>query len=926
MGTFARLRAAGVKTALALSLALSLQPGWIGGNEAHAEGPSDPAPSIEAKVVNEHAGKKILFDNTHGQTSGAADWVIDGGFSDFGNALAEDGFDVQELRKSGPFTYSDLSNYDVFVIAEPNIPFKTTEQAAMEQYVKSGGSIFFIGDHYNADRNKNRWDGSESINGYRRGAWDDPAKGMSTEERNSAAMQGVTSSDWLAANFGIRFRYNALGDINANNIVSPEQSFGITKGVSNVAMHAGSTLAIVDPAKAKGIVYLPQTSEAWGSAVDQGVYNGGGIAEGPYAAVAKVQKGKAAFIGDSSPVEDATPKYLREETGARKTTYDGFKEQDDAKLLVQMVDWLADKEDYTDFTQVPNLKLDAATKLLPMETPQTSTEPQAEPWSAPAAGYKWYDASTFKPGSYGGPAAAANAAYGFVKQAQLPSSEVFQIRVTADQLAANATLGGFSAGIYTAGGTQVAQIQNSDGTWPSAYGYSQTFSLTADSKGHAYKDLTVRMKPGTEGAANLRLRQNGSNLLTTAVTIANVPAEPLTEAGNPVPVQVSIAEARSKAEGTLVTVEGVVTTEPGAFGGQAFYLQDESGGIYVYQSQSGFHQGDRIKVTASLALYNTEMELTDPVSVEKTGTAPLPEAVAAEAVTGSNQGQLIQLTGVTISNVVGATPAGSFEFDAAADNGTISHIRVDARTGFTQSAFAFQAGDKVDITGVASIFKGAYQLKPRGSADIAAHETSEPPVTDPAASGAPAAAVLSSDNGYDTGLLDGVYNIKLNLWWGNNASQVKLYENGALISTQNLKAASPSAQSTVFPVTGKSNGTYTYTAELVNAFGTTKTAPLSLEVRDANPAKPVLSHDNWDGDGSYVVSAHLWWGTNAASYKLYENDQLIDTQALAAATPSAQQAQTAISGRKPGEYMYRAEFVNEAGTTSSETLVVKVSR
>ena len=70
----------------------------------------------------------------------------------------------------------------------------------MLQYVKNGGSIFFIADHYNADRNKNRWDSSEVFNGYRRGAWDNPAKGMSNEEANSQAMQGVESSDWLSDN------------------------------------------------------------------------------------------------------------------------------------------------------------------------------------------------------------------------------------------------------------------------------------------------------------------------------------------------------------------------------------------------------------------------------------------------------------------------------------------------------------------------------------------------------------------------------------------------------------------------------------------------------------------------------------------------------------------------------------------------------
>ncbi|WP_223588865.1 Ig domain protein group 2 domain protein [Neobacillus bataviensis] len=364
-----------------------------------AENALDPAPQLQP--VGTENGKMVLFDNTHGQTAGAADWVLDGGFSDFANALANKGYYAKELRKSTPITYQDLQGYDVFVIGEANIPYKTTEQAAMIQYVQNGGSIFFIGDHYNADRNKNRWDASEVFNGYRRGAFSNPAKGMGTEEAASAAMQGVTGSDWLSANFGIRFRYNAIGDVTANDIVAPSQAFGITSGVSTVAMHAGSTLAVTDPNKAKGIVYLPPTSTAWGSAVDQGVYNGGGRAEGPYAAVSKLGLGKAAFIGDSSPVEDATPKYLREETGAKKTTYDGFKEQNDGTLLVNIIDWLSKQESYTALSQVSGLQLDQPTALLSMENPQTSTEPVAEPWAAPATGYKWYDPSTFKSGSYG---------------------------------------------------------------------------------------------------------------------------------------------------------------------------------------------------------------------------------------------------------------------------------------------------------------------------------------------------------------------------------------------------------------------------------------------------------------------------------------------------------------------------------------------
>ncbi|MEO3944162.1 chitinase N-terminal domain-containing protein [Gorillibacterium sp. CAU 1737] len=1086
--------------ALAFAVAMPLQWFALGSApSAFAEGPADPAPYIDAKVVNEHAGQKILFDNTHEQTAGAADWVIDGAFSDFGNALAQEGYYVKELRKSTPITLSDLTDYDVFITAESNVPYKASEQAALAEYVENGGSIFFISDHYNADRNKNRWDGSEVYNGFRRGAWDNPAKGMNADEANSSAMQGVVSSDWLADEFGVRFRYNALGDLNATQIVPPSQSFGITQGVSAVAMHAGSTLAILDPSRAKGIVYLPKTSEAWANAVDQGVYAGGGVAEGPYVAIAKKGAGKAAFIGDSSPVEDATPKYLREDTGAKKTTYDGFKEGNDGTLLVNTVNWLAKQESYTDFTQVNGLTLDQPTPLLSFEQPALSTEPKSEPWAAPEAGYKWYDRSTFKAGSYGGPTTTANAAYGFTHQAVLPNAVDFQIRVTADNLPAGTTVSGFQVGIYqVSGGTQIAKIQNSDGTWPSSYAYSSSFSLTADVNGHAYRDLTVRIKPGTTAASNLRLRLNSTNLKTETVTLGNVPAEPLPAEEDPIPALSSIGAARAKTVGSLVTVEGVVTTEPGIFGGQAFYLQDATGGIYVYQSQSGFHVGDTVKVTAPTTLYNTELELTSPVQIAKTGTAALPQPIGTKTISEANQGQLLKLDGVTVTGIVSATPSGSFEFEAVAADGTSQHVRVDARTGITQSSFPYQEGQKLNIQGVAAIFKGVYQLKPRNLGDFTVAEseaavpvttatispdantagwhnrsvtiklattvadgataaiqyqldngdkqvytapvvlsadgrhtltyyavsskgaTEEPhtltlnldttapavqltqsgqavgdvdqqaslrfdltasdalsglasqrllldgqpltsgqslraadlgigahtvgySVTDAAgntaersysfqvtgkvlATSQPGQPVLSSNSGHQNGLSDGQYTVTMNLWWGNNGSTYKLYENGVLVDTRTLADASPAAQTAVSSFQGKPNSTYVYTAELINAYGTTTSAPLTVTIRDAAPGKSVLSHDNWDDDGAYEVAMNLWWGTNATEYRLYENGRLIDTQVLTAATPSAQRAVTAIRDRAVGVYEYRAELINAAGVTSSDTIRVTVSK
>lgn len=690
--------------------------------EAIANGYSK-AGQVPVPPLPDGTGKKVIFDNTHGQTAGAADWVIDGAFSDFADGLRADGFTVDALERLIPYTfgeqavtYDKLKNYDVFIIGEANIPYKKSEQDAMLQYVKDGGSIFFIADHYNADRNKNRWDASETMNGYRRGAWENPAKGMSADEAASAAMQGVESSDWLGQNFGVRFRYNALGDVeNLTDVVSPDQSFGITAGVNSVSMHAGSTLAILDPTKAKGLVYVPTNVPSWANAVDSGIYSGGGRAEGPFAAVAKLGAGKAAFIGDSSPVEDATPKYLREETGTKKTTYDGFKgEATNDDFLVQTVEWLANDESYTSLTQVADLQLDQPTQLLAFENPAQSTEPQAEPWAAPAAGYKWYDPSTFKAGSYGSTQQPpVQAQYKFVHQSTLPNAVQFQIRVTVDNLLPGQTVSNLTVGIYLSGGTQVAKFQNADGTWPAGYGYSTSFSAAADATGHAYKDITVQINPATVGQASLRLKVNGNNQITETVSIANVPAEPLPTDHPQVPEKISIAAARHTAEGSLVTVEGVITSEPGAFGGQSFYLQDDTAGIYVFQSATGYHAGDKISISAIKTIFNSELELTDPVILEKIGSASLPEAIVQPTLNDENQGRLVKLENVVIQNYKAASPAGSFEFDVVNGSNT-THVRVDGRTGINFDGFnaAFPAGSQVNIIGISSIFKGIYQLKP----------------------------------------------------------------------------------------------------------------------------------------------------------------------------------------------------------------------
>lgn len=198
----------------------------------------------------------------------------------------------------------------------------------------------------------------------------------------------------------------------------------------------------------------------------------------------------------------------------------------------------------------------------------------------------------------------------------------------------------------------------------------------------------------------------------------------------------------------------------------------------------------------------------------------------------------------------------------------------------------------------------------------------EPPIDTETAP--PAPGVLSSTSGWAHGLHDGTFEVRWNMWWGSNASRIRVFENGAMVYEQGLAAAGPAAQTVTIPIAGRSNGTYEYTAEVVNSQGVSHPTPLVVTVRDAQPAAPRLSHDNWDRDGAYVVTADLWWGTNATSWRLLEDGVEVGAGVLAAASPAAQRVAVPLVGRAAGEHAYVMEFANAAGVTTSSALVVIV--
>lgn len=141
--------------------------------------------------VNGGSAATFLFDATKAETAANADWVIDednhvagryptppasgitastpetywtGALSSWGVALVQLGHNVESLPVGGRITYldssnaQDLSNYQVYVVCEPNILFTAAEKSAIARYVQAGGSLFVISDHSGSDRNNDGYD------------------------------------------------------------------------------------------------------------------------------------------------------------------------------------------------------------------------------------------------------------------------------------------------------------------------------------------------------------------------------------------------------------------------------------------------------------------------------------------------------------------------------------------------------------------------------------------------------------------------------------------------------------------------------------------------------------------------------------------------------------------------------------------------
>lgn len=94
------------------------------------------------------------------------------------------------------------------------------------------------------------------------------------------------------------------------------------------------------------------------------------------------------------------------------------------------------------------------------------------------------------------------------------------------------------------------------------------------------------------------------------------------------------------------------------------------------------------------------------------------------------------------------------------------------------------------------------------------------------AKSAPATPAISHNNWSG----ENNFEITMNMWWGENGTSAKLYEDGKLIDEKKLTDNSPNEQSTTFTLSNKDKGTYKYKVELINEHGKSTSSEISVNV------------------------------------------------------------------------------------------------
>ncbi|WP_426746547.1 DNA-binding protein [Myxococcus faecalis] len=186
-----------------------------------------------------------------------------------------------------------------------------------------------------------------------------------------------------------------------------------------------------------------------------------------------------------------------------------------------------------------------------------------------------------------------------------------------------------------------------------------------------------------------------------------------------------IGEARGRATGEAVTVEGHVTVPPGAFssalGDQGFAVQDDTGGVYVkLEEKLSLAVGARVRVTGTLDEQN-QLRILKAVPADvstRSGTqTPTPKNISTGSVKEPVEGQLIRVTGAVTKTFEDDSPYG---YKLYIDDGSGEvQVFVHASAGFNPDTLrALPLGQSITVVGLAAQYETTYEVAPREPADL----------------------------------------------------------------------------------------------------------------------------------------------------------------------------------------------------------------
>ncbi len=181
---------------------------------------------------------------------------------------------------------------------------------------------------------------------------------------------------------------------------------------------------------------------------------------------------------------------------------------------------------------------------------------------------------------------------------------------------------------------------------------------------------------------------------------------------------VTIAEARAAAEGTSVTITGVLTVTDN-FNGPAF-IQDATGGVAIFDEQvhanATLKVGDSITVTGTRAAFNDQVQISTVTKVENNGVPQ--NAITPKDITlaelANHSGELVRVLNTTFPNP-GDLLFGNSNFTLTDVSGN-GELRID--NAVASLVGKAQPTTCSEITGVIGRFREFFQLLPRQEIDL----------------------------------------------------------------------------------------------------------------------------------------------------------------------------------------------------------------